>query len=463
MAGSEDTVLSRSPVDVAAVLESVVERSSLAMATTEGESHLVRYANPAFCRLAGRAADALMGRPLAEILPELQEQGTVALLDRVYETGAPERAVDLRPAHVEAGRRHATYTAWPIQGDDSQTVGVLVEVNDTTDQVLARDRAEDAAAEIRDVNQRLLIAGLAAQEHADTQTALNVALRELLETRERAGDERETLLARERVARDEAEAALRVRDEFLAIASHELRTPLTAVKGTAQMALRALERGVLDEARTARHLQSIGASANRLEQLLIDLMDVSRMRSGGLVIRREPMNLAAMVGRLAQQYADASGAHHRMVTHLPHGPLLVAGDPGRLEQVLDNVLSNAVKYTPAGGEIAVHLGEVMPGLSVDTPRMSATWAQDGREGAVLTVTDTGIGLPTEEQERIFEPFGRATNATRHAVPGMGLGLYICRQIVEAHGGRMWAESVGEGQGTTLGVWLPLGTAESGSS
>ena len=432
------------------------------MATTEGETHLVRYANPAFCRLAGRAVDAVMDCPLAEVLPELREQGAAALLDRVYETGATGRAVDLRPAHVGAGWTHATYTVWPILGDDRQPAGVLVEVSDTTDQVLARERAADVAAEIRDVNQRLLLAGLAAQEHAETQTALNAALHDLLETRERAVDERETQLARERAARDQAEAALRVRDEFLAIASHELRSPLTAVKGTAQLALRALERGVLDEVRAAQHLRSIRAAADRLEQLLIDLMDVSRMRSEGPIVRPEPMDLAALVGSFAQRYTDRIDDLHRLVMHLPDGPLLVDGDQGRLEQVLDNMLSNAVKYTPAGGEIAVRLDELLHGSSFDTLRISSSWAQDARDGAVLTVTDTGIGMPPEEQARIFEPFGRATNATRHAVPGMGLGLYISRQIVEAHGGRMWAESAGEGQGTTLGVWLPLGMAGSAS-
>jgi signal transduction histidine kinase len=82
-------------------------------------------------------------------------------------------------------------------------------------------------------------------------------------------------------------------------------------------------------------------------------------------------------------------------------------------------------------------------------------AQDERDGVVLSVTDTGIGMPQEEQERIFEPFGRATNAARHGMPGMGMGLYICRQIVEAHGGRMWVQSAGEGRGTTMSVWLPL--------
>ena len=117
----------------------------------------------------------------------------------------------------------------------------------------------------------------------------------------------------------------------------------------------------------------------------------------------------------------------------------------RLEQVLDNMLSNAVKYTADGGKITVRL--------VVVDRLAGE-----RDGLVLTVTDTGIGLPPGEAACIFEPFGRASNARQHGAPGLGLGLHICRRIVDAHGGRVWADSPGEGQGTTLSVWLPLGSA-----
>ena len=115
---------------------------------------------------------------------------------------------------------------------------------------------------------------------------------------------------------------------------------------------------------------------------------------------------------------------------------MVAGIPARLEQVLDNLLSNAVKYSPAGGEIDVSL------------LLTAG-------GTTLQVRDHGIGLSPGAQEQIFEPFGRAANATQQRVPGMGLGLHICRQIADALGGRMWAESAGEGQGMTTCMWLPL--------
>jgi signal transduction histidine kinase len=114
----------------------------------------------------------------------------------------------------------------------------------------------------------------------------------------------------------------------------------------------------------------------------------------------------------------------------------ITADPHRLEQVLTNLLENAVKYSPSGGDVEVTLS-----------------ADD--KGILVCVSDNGIGLPTAAADTIFEPFGRASNAQRQQLPGMGLGLYIARQIVEQHGGRIWADSAGEGLGTQVRVWLPI--------
>jgi signal transduction histidine kinase len=233
----------------------------------------------------------------------------------------------------------------------------------------------------------------------------------------------------------EAEAALSVRDEFILIAAHELRTPVTGIKVNAQLALRRLGDELPDKDRTERYLVAIVGGANRLVLLINDLMDVSRMQSGELLLRIESLDLVTLVSSVALRYAEKGGERHPVTSDLPHMPLLVDADAGRLEQVLDNLLSNAVKYSPQGGEIGVCLRHVV-------------------DGVVLTVSDGGIGLTPGAQERIFEPFGRAANAMRQGLPGMGLGLHICRQIAEAHGGRMWAESDGEGRGTTVGMWLP---------
>jgi signal transduction histidine kinase len=246
--------------------------------------------------------------------------------------------------------------------------------------------------------------------------------------------DRAALFEAERRARAEAEAAVRTQDEFLSIASHELRTPVAAVKATAQLAQRAIERGSLDVARTTRHLESIARSADRLGGLLEDLLDVSRLRTGQLKLRQQTVELDALLREVVARYA-ATEPGHEFRLDSTDGCMAVHADPLRLEQVLDNLLSNAVKYSPAGGEIVVRVGP------------------DGG-GFNLTVTDHGIGLPAGQEDRIFEAFRRASNAAAQHIPGLGLGLPICRQLVEAHGGRIWATSPGEDQGTTVGLWLP---------
>ncbi|HET9015565.1 MAG TPA: ATP-binding protein [Thermomicrobiaceae bacterium] len=253
--------------------------------------------------------------------------------------------------------------------------------------------------------------------------------------RRRAEVELTLTLDRERAARTEAEAAVRARDEFLSIAAHELRTPVAAVKGTAEVTLRAQRRGLLDVARTEKALRTIKQTADRLAALTDDLLDVSRLQGGQLALRPQPTDLQAVIRRVTERYADLIETSHVLELELLSTSVTTDADPGRLEQVFDNLFGNALKYSPAGGVIEITLA-TEPG------------------GVVVGVRDTGIGLPEGMEQRIFEPFGRAPNAASQGIPGMGLGLYISRRIVELHGGRLWAESDGEGRGTTMWVWLP---------
>ena len=233
----------------------------------------------------------------------------------------------------------------------------------------------------------------------------------------------------------EAQEAVRARDEFLSIAAHELRTPVTSVKGYAQMLQRAQARDSLGSDRAAQFLRAIDESSDRLRILADDLLDVSRLRLGQLPLRPQPLDLAALARLVVDRYQAQIGDRHRLTIAAPAAVAPVLADPDRTEQILTNLLDNAAKYSPDGGTIAV---TVEPG--------------DG--GVLLTVRDEGIGLPAGELESIFEPFQRAANAAHANLPGMGLGLYICRSIAERHGGRIWAESGGEGRGTTMRLWLP---------
>lgn len=236
----------------------------------------------------------------------------------------------------------------------------------------------------------------------------------------------------------EAQEAIRARDEFLSIASHELRTPVTGVKGAAQLLQRSRERGQLEDGRLEHLLSAIVESSDRLTALTDELLDISRIRTGRMPLHPE----AADVGQLARKVARlcCERDDERTVEVDVTGPATAMVDVGRLEQVINNLIENALKYSPNGEPVHVCVSQAGEGLEI-------------------LVADKGIGLPLGSHESVFEPFGRAENATRRELPGMGLGLYICRQIVAMHGGRIWAESPGEDQGATFRVWLPAISAQ----
>ncbi|HEY8601161.1 MAG TPA: HAMP domain-containing sensor histidine kinase [Thermomicrobiales bacterium] len=254
-------------------------------------------------------------------------------------------------------------------------------------------------------------------------------------------EELATLARSEQAARAEAEEAVRARDQFLSIASHELRNPLAGLTGNLQLLQRRQERGTLTPEGLIRQIASLREAGERLTRLTDDLLDVSRLRTGQLPLRSRVLDLAELV-RAAVEQAQFGTTRHRLTVEnsCPDERCQVQGDPDRLGQVITNLLENAVKYSPEGGAVRIALGPY-------------------NGGARLCVRDEGIGLPTGSQDRIFEPFGRAPNARERNLPGMGLGLYVSRRIIEAHGGTLTVESLGDGRGTTFVLWVP-GSGES---
>jgi PAS domain S-box-containing protein len=234
----------------------------------------------------------------------------------------------------------------------------------------------------------------------------------------------------------EAQAAVKARDRFVSIASHELRTPIARVKGYAEMVLAAHADGDLTDEMLQRSLRRINHASDRLTVLVRDLLDVSKISAGNhLPLRVQTLDLTELLREIVGRYQEhISGAGH-LLLDIVGTPASVSADPDRIEQVLTNLLDNALKYSPDGVELHVRI-------------------QPKARGVLLEVQDHGIGLPPEAAERIFEPFSRATNAEQLQITGMGLGLYICRNIIEQHRGRIWARSAGEGTGTLISIWLP---------
>ena len=232
--------------------------------------------------------------------------------------------------------------------------------------------------------------------------------------------------------------AEQLKDEFISIAAHELRTPLAILTGFVQTLLNQTARGKGPQLAEwqQKSLQGIDLATDRLVGLAEDLLDVTRVQAGRLELQREPTDLVALARRVQARRQLTTERHTlTLVTALPH--LVVQADPRRIEQVLSNLIGNAIKYSPEGGAIEV------------TIRVE----HETRE-ALLSVRDQGIGIPQHEQAQVFGRFARAGNTQAYGIRGAGLGLYLCRELVEAHGGRIWFESV-EGQGSTFFVTLPL--------
>jgi len=347
----------------------------------------VTLLNPVAENLAGVGPDAV-GRPLSEVFRAVDEETRQPIEDpiaRALREGGP---VPLPARARLVSRRGAEYpvggSAAPIRGEGGEILGVALVFSDMTER--RRHEAERAA-----------------------------------------------LFVRERDARAEAERASRAKDEFIATVSHELRTPLNAVLGWARL----LRSGRLDAAATARAIEAIERSATTQAQIVDDLLDVSRIVRGELKLDVRDVDLAAAVEAAADTVRPAATAKSISLSlDLAPGAGAVRGDPARLQQVVWNLLANAIKFTPAGGRVDVRVAR-----HVDRVR--------------LEVTDNGPGIDAGFLPHLFERFRQADSSPTRTHGGLGLGLAIVRHLVEAHGGAVAAESGGKGKGAHFTVDLPL--------
>lgn len=251
--------------------------------------------------------------------------------------------------------------------------------------------------------------------------------------RKQAEAQRDRLLELEQAARTEAERANRIKDEFLAVLSHELRSPLNPILGWARL----LQTREFDSVARNKAIATIERNAKLQAQLIEDLLDVSRILQGKLSLNMFPVNLVFVIEAALETVRLAAEAKDIQINTILNTYIdEVLGDSGRLQQVMWNLLTNAVKFTPEGGKIDVQLE------CIDAQ-------------AQITVTDTGKGINPDFLPYMFEYFRQADSTTTRRFGGLGLGLAIVRHLVELHGGTVWAESLGEGQGAIFTVRLPL--------
>jgi signal transduction histidine kinase len=257
--------------------------------------------------------------------------------------------------------------------------------------------------------------------------ALNAELSQLAEERDQL-----RRLAEQRVGA--LEDLNRLKEEFIATASHDLKGPLTSIRGYTQLLLRRTRAAAPDLEQVVSGLAVIEAQTAAMTRLLDHLLDASRIQAGVLELRTAPCELgeclSSVLARLSPQERE------RIDIDLPDAPLAGEWEKDRIEQVLANLIGNALKY------------------SADTAHVTVAVERRARE-VELAVADRGMGIPPEELPRLFERFHRTPEARASGLPGTGLGLYICWGIVVAHGGRIWAESAGSGQGANFHVILPI--------
>jgi signal transduction histidine kinase len=223
----------------------------------------------------------------------------------------------------------------------------------------------------------------------------------------------------------------RLKDEFLATLSHEMRTPLAAVLGWSRM----LASGTLDPAKQAHAVEAIERNAQAQARIVDDILDVARGMSGNVKLDLQPVDLVSVAQRSVEAIAPTAVAKQIRVEVRGGEPIVISADPNRLQQVVWNLVSNAVKFTPAGGRVTL-----------------AVHANDGF--AELTVTDTGAGIPAAFLPYVFDKFRQADASFTRQHGGLGLGLAIARHLIELHGGSIEARSAGEGNGATFVVRLP---------
>jgi signal transduction histidine kinase len=409
------------PPDLSSLCLVITEHAPLPMATVEQASHIVRYVNPAFCRMIDKPMEQLVGKPFYDLLPEKDE--CVTLLDRVFRTGQPESHTEQQ--HSKPHQVFWSYTMWPVITDE-RPVGVMIQVTETA-QFYEKTLA---------MNEALILGSVHQHELTEASDVLNAQLRTEITERKRAEEQMHDIQSQ----LEQTNLDLMKRNEeiqyFYHTLSHELKTPLTAAREFVSIVIDGLA-GELNSTQL-NYLRIAKQSCTELAVYINDLLDATRLDTGKLHIELKAVSLAAIIHRaIAIMEPVAAGKKIRLREELDTDLTNVMVDESRIMQILTNLLNNALKFTFEGGKIIVKLGE--------DPKNS--------EYVQISVTDTGCGIPKDQIDNLFHRFYQIKKGDATPEKGVGLGLYLCREMVLLHGGNIWVESA-LGRGSTFSFTIP---------
>jgi signal transduction histidine kinase/CheY-like chemotaxis protein len=392
------------------------ELSPQPMVAVEGTTHLVRHFNEAFARLVGKNRTELLGRSFAEAVPEGDNNGCLALLNRVYHTGTPENLIEQQ--HGQTPPAYWSYVVWAILGLDDCPAGVIIQVTDVTETAIFR-------RQVTEMNQALVLSSVRQHELTEAAEASEVEYRRLCE-----------------ISQEQAAALADMdhrKDEFLAMLGHELRNPLAPILNAAlllRMHSNSNRQQGIEDPVLHQSVNIIERQVRQLAHLIDDLLEVSRITTGRIQLHLERIAAAGVItNSVATVRLLIDQRKHELTVSLPTEAIWLDADAARLEQVVVNLLTNAAKYTDAGGHIWVTL-------------------QQEDNAAVLRVRDTGLGIAAEILPRIFDLFTQAERTLDRSQGGLGIGLALVQRLVELQGGTVEASSV-LGQGSEFVVRLPI--------
>ncbi|MEO7119623.1 MAG: PAS domain-containing protein [Ginsengibacter sp.] len=468
---------------------SLVQQAPVAMVILKGNDYTVEMANDAYLQIIAKGKD-FIGKPLFESIPGFKTQGIKELLDNVMESGTPFYGNEMELYIQRSKKREQcffNFVCHPVHENQDKVTGIIVVANEVTDQVLARRAVEESELHFRQMadlmpakitnanadgsltyfNKKWMdFTGMSFEDFRDFGYHNIVHPDELEEFQKRLTNAAETgsdlememrflnkegeyiwNLNRASPVKDEngnvkmwigvtsdiqkIKDEERQKDNFLSMASHELRTPVTTIKAYGQIAEMMLQEN--GDKETLAIVSRMAGQVNKLNTLIGELLDFTKIREGKLIYNEGFFDFNEFVKEAVEDMRHTTATHK--ILYIQSADARIFGDKEKLSQVVNNLISNGIKYSRGADKILV------------TTKLQ-------NDGVSLSIQDYGIGIAKEAQDKVFEQFYRVTGNSQATYPGMGIGLYICAEIIKREGGRIWIESSND-KGSVFCIWLPF--------